>query len=193
MISDKSTKMYELDQKGMTLLETMVALGLFSLVIVFTMGLFISGIKSQARASEMNLVNNEASFLLERMGREIRMANKIDDMQIRDYNGGGTPNPGPRINFTNHESKSAVYCQADSSGVCASGVSAVAVSVGYDGSFVPISSPNVKVTDLQFYSNGDLVASPAEQPIITILLELESSRDPSVTIKLQTSVVPRVY
>lgn len=185
--------MYELNKKGMTLLETLVALGIFSVVVVFTTGLFINGIKAQVRASEMNLVNNEASFLLERMGREIRMANKIDNMTITNSSGGGSPNPGPRINFTNHESKAAVYCRANSSGNCQNPGNTISVSYDGGANFIPISSRDVSVARLRFFYNGDLVAAPAQQPIITIFLELESSRDSSVKIKLQTSVVPRVY
>ena len=185
--------MRRLDESGMTLLETLVSLGIFSVVIVFTMGLFISGIKAQARVSEMNLVNNEASFLLDRIGREIRMAKDVSDMQILKFDGSTILNPGPRIKFTNHDSNPTVYCQADFSGACKNPGDYVSVSYDNGANFTQISSPNVKMVDLKFYSNGDPAGVPPTQKIITIYLELQSLKDPSVSIGLQTSVVPRVY
>lgn len=185
--------MCKLDESGMTLLETLVALGIFSVVIVFTTGLFISGIKAQSRASEMNLVNNEASFILDRIGREVRMAKDVSDMQILKFDGSTILNPGPRIKFTNHESDATIYCQANSSGTCMNPGNFVSVSYDNGSNFTLISSPSVKIVDLKFYSNGDPAGVPPTQKIITIYLELQSLRDPSVSIKLQTSVVPRVY
>lgn len=190
---NRSVQKNNLDQNGMTLLETLIALGLFSVVIVFITGLFVSGIKAQTRASEMNLVNNEAGFILERMAREIRMANSVDDMRITHPNGTTDDNPGSRIKFTNHDSDVAVYCQANPAGNCQN--PGTSVSISYDGgaNFTPITSQNVEVVNLEFYSNPVIVPPMARPPVITIFLELASSQDPSVYVKLQTSVVPRVY
>lgn len=193
MTSDKSIQMNRLDQKGMTLLETLVALGIFSTVVVVTTGLFISGIKAQTRASEMNLLNNEASFILERMGREMRVAWEVDNMRISSANGAGDDSEGPRIQFTNHDNMSTVYCLSSETGTCQNSGQAVSVSYDNGASFLPITSPNVELVNLLFSSNGDPSTLPPTQKIITIFLELQSKRDPSVSVKLQTSVVPRVY
>lgn len=176
--------MHKLDQKGMTLLETIVALGLFSLVIVFTMGLFIGGMKSQSLASEMNLTNNEASFLLERMAREIRMANDVNFT---------IENNDSKITFTNHDGITVIYCASSAAGTsCQNNGVNLSVKYGTDA-MTQINSPNVKIKNLSFFANGNPMAVPPTQKILTVYLELSGVKHTNVSTKLQTSVVPRVY
>lgn len=174
------------DQKGLTLIETLVALGIFSTVVVFTMGLFISASKAQVAASEMNLVNDEGSFLLERISREIRMASKNDDIEITT--GGPAIDRRKKIKFTNNESLRTIYCLATIS--CAGAGQNVAVSYDDGASYALINSSSVSINNLKFYLNGD---GANEQPIVTIMLEVASKKIPSISVSLQTSVVPRVY
>lgn len=188
---DIKSKIIRLDSKGMTLFEILVALGIFSLVIVFSVGLFISGIKTQKKVNELGLVNSEGSFLLERMIREIRMANAVSDMTITNSSGNVSANPGSRINFTNHEGKATVYCKANSAGVCSN--SGSFISIGYGGTFMSASSSKIIVSDINFYLNGKTNNPQTDQPMITIVLELTSAKDSTVTTTMQTSVIPRVY
>ncbi len=186
------TLMPILNQKGLTLIETLVTLGIFSTVVVFTMGLFISANKAQVAASEMNLVNSEGSYLLERIGREIRMASKNDVGDIDIPTTGPTPLNDRRriITFTNNESLATKYCKAIDSSSCNGTGQNIAVSYDNGASYALINSSSVSINNLLFYLNG---GGANEQPIVTIYLEVASKKIPSISISLQTSVVPRVY
>ncbi len=174
------------NQKGLTLIETLVTLGIFSTVIVFTMGLFINANKAQVAAREMNLVNDEASFLLERISREIRMASKNNSGDIVIESGGGLKDK--KLTFTNNENLVTIYCMAATS--CDGAGQNVAVSYNGGAGYALINSSDVKVDYLKFYLNG---GGANEQPIVTVVLKVSSKKIPSVSISLQTSVVPRVY
>lgn len=175
------------NQKGLTLIETLVTLGIFSTVVVFTMGLFISASKAQIAASEMNLVNSEASFLLERMSREIRMASKNDDINITP-SAGNQADRYKKIEFTNNESLREIYCLATTS--CNGSGQNIAVSYDNGATYALINSLNVRIDNLKFYLNG---GGANEQPIVTIVLGVSSKKMAGVSVSLQTSVVPRVY
>jgi len=62
--------------KGYTLIEIMVAVGVFTVVIAAPTGFFVSSIKAQQKAlSSQTLVDN-TSYVLEYMSRSLRMAKK---------------------------------------------------------------------------------------------------------------------
>ncbi len=159
--------MIKLNKKGMTMLETIVALGIFGMVIISAVGLFVGGYNSHKKAVAMNNLQKEGGYLLERISREIRMASANDDISIVG---------GNSISFTNHEVVTTVYS-----------LTGATVEVKYGAAAnIPLSSSNVTVDELNFYKVGS-------QPIVIISMRLISARDTTVELLLQTSVVPRVY
>ena len=62
--------------RGFTLIEMIVAAGIFSLISGSISGLFISGIHGQRRVLATQRLLDQTSFAMEYMSRSLRMANK---------------------------------------------------------------------------------------------------------------------
>ncbi|MFH1841330.1 MAG: type II secretion system protein [Candidatus Nealsonbacteria bacterium] len=63
-------------KKGFTLIEVMVSITIFTLVLVSATGLFTSSIKAQRMVLAERVILDESSYVMEYMGRAIRMAKK---------------------------------------------------------------------------------------------------------------------
>jgi len=66
-------KIFFKNRKGVTLIELLVSLSLFSLVIIVVLSLFSMGISSQRKVLALQGVQENARFMLEFMAKEIRM------------------------------------------------------------------------------------------------------------------------
>lgn len=75
----KTVKKNNLFEKGFTLTEMIVGLFIFSLVFGAAFGLFVSAIQNQSRALASQQLLSQTSYLIEYMGRAIRMAKKDID------------------------------------------------------------------------------------------------------------------
>ncbi|MCK5490648.1 MAG: type II secretion system protein [Candidatus Pacebacteria bacterium] len=163
-------------KNGFTLIETIVALGLFSIVITSVVGIFVSGTVSQKMTLELYIVQREAGYLMETMSRELKMATIIADDQ-EDLS-------GSIIEFTNYESEVTIYCRADENGVC----DVTGDYISRNGAV--ISSSDTMINNLVFYTSEDFSAS---QPMVTIAMNIESIGQHKTEILLQNSVVIRIY
>jgi len=182
--------------KGFTLLEILVSLGIFSVILVICMGIFVSGSNYYRKTLSYLEVQREASYLLEMMSREIRMARTICDDQMTaecippatkaDQQG----NNDSDIEFMNHEGDWLKYCLAAEDGVC-DGINGKNVGVNIDGNAYRINSKYVSIEDLKFYVNN--FNTGPQQRIITIAMRLRSNSVPDTSMLAQTSVAMRIY
>jgi len=67
--------------KGFTLVEMLVAVAIFSLIVGAAAGLFVSALRAQRKALATQELLSQTSYIMEYMGRAIRMAKK-DDVDI---------------------------------------------------------------------------------------------------------------
>ena len=63
-------------KRGYTLIEVMVAVGIFTIVIAAPTGFFVSSLKGQQKALASQEVLDETSYALEYISRSLRMAKK---------------------------------------------------------------------------------------------------------------------
>ena len=63
-------------EKGVTLIELLAAVTIFVIVIVAVSGILVSGIRSQRRVLATQELLDQASYVMEYMGRTLRMAKK---------------------------------------------------------------------------------------------------------------------
>lgn len=166
-----------MENKGYTLIEMLVAMALFSILIVMVMNTFMRGFYFQKRIVEMQALQREEAYLTETMSREIRMATDINISQ-QALNGANT------LVFTNNEGNATTYCLATSSGACSSTGQYFAIN----GKVV--NSTEINVKGLKFYTSQNFAA---KQPIVTIVLLLQSKKETGVETRLQTSVAMRLY
>jgi len=172
----------KLQDNGFTLLEVLVALGIFFLVISVTIGIFVGSSRSQKKTIELYDTQREASYLMETVSRELRMATAISDGT--DGNDDQQNNNDSEIEFTNYDNILIKYCRANSTGVCNSSGAYFA-----RGGEV-INSSDIEIKDLTFYTSKDFNST---QPVITVVMKIESTGSYGTEIILQNSIATRLY
>ena len=178
-------------KNGFTLVEMSVSLGIFSLVIVLTIGIFVSGSGSQRKAKEIYDIQREGGYLMETISRELRMAVSISSTDNDNQNTDGDDigqqnNDNSSIEFTNYDEDLTRYCRSDANGACTENDSGDYLSCNGE----VISSPNVKITFLRFYVSESFSQT---QPIIAINMKIRSIGKYNTEFILQNSVAMRIY
>ncbi len=186
MTNNINKKKLFFDDKGFTLLEILVALALFSLVISITVGIFVTGSGSQRKTIELYAAQREASYIMEIVSRELRMATAICDNGEAECGAKEDQrnNSDHDIEFKNYDGNWIRYCRSLSDGTCDA-----------DGEYFSrdgrrISSLNVTIENLVFYVSEDFNLI---QPLITIVLKVKSTGKYGTSVVLQDSVSLRIY
>ncbi|MCD6284112.1 prepilin-type N-terminal cleavage/methylation domain-containing protein [bacterium] len=157
------------NKKGLTLIELIIALAIFSIVVLLVSDIFLDVIKGQRRSIGIQNIEENLRYTLERMSREIRMS------EVKT--GEGTFSS---LDITAHKP---------------TGDEDVSYKLSSDEitrNDISITSQNtVKITDLKFYVKKNSV-----QPRVTIVIKAESKdgkQEQISKIHLQTTVVSREY
>lgn len=176
---------------GFTLVEMSVSLGIFSLVVVLAIGIFVSGSASQRKAKELYDIQREGGYLMETISRELRMAVGIssidsDNQDASSNDIGQQNNNNSSIEFTNYNEELVRYCRSDASGTCTENDSGDYLSCNGE----IISSSNVKITFLRFYVSESFSQT---QPVVTMNMKIRSTGGHNSEFILQNSVAMRIY
>ena len=160
---------------GFTLIETLLVILLFSVLVVLMGGVFVGSLDLQRRAFNLQQAEENASFVLETMAKEIRVS------QIA---GPDTPNcqfsPTPTLSITHPINGNIVFSLSNNS-----------VHRNVNGRDSVISSNTVHFTRLGFCISGASV-NDNRQPRVTIVAELRSVKSrQQATIQFQTSLSQR--
>lgn len=141
--------------RGYTLIELMVAVGLFALIMTLASGAYLVMIGINRQAQGITAGINDLSFALEAMTRSIRTGTGYS------CNGAGDcPNGADNFSFTNASGAQVSYRLAGS-----------VIQQAVDGVTSPLTdSSSVTVTSLMFYVSGTLKTSDGnyEQPHVTV-------------------------
>ncbi len=156
------------NEKGFTLLELLLAISLLALVITITVGIFVSGSKSQRKIIELSAAQREGGYLMETISRELRMATAINASQEN--------NNDSDIEFTNYDNILTTYD----------------LILDANGNYITrngsrISSSDVIIEDLKFYVSDTFVST---QPLVTIVMKIKAK---DTSILLQDSIALRIY
>lgn len=150
---------------GFTLIEMLVASGIFALVITLVSTIFVGAIGNQRRAFGLQDVLDSSRFAIEVMARSIRQSSITSASQT---------------SLTlSHPSKGTITYSLVGSRL-------------HEGS-EPITSQNVTVEDLRFLVAG-LGAGDGLQPRVTVVLRVRSNASRAADqkfVSLQTTVTPR--
>jgi len=152
------------NEKGFTLLELLLAISLLSLVITITIGIFVSGSKSQRKIIELSVAQREGGYLMETISRELRMATAIAVSQQN--------NQDSDLVFTNYDGDPTTY-ELNGGRILRNSS--------------PISSSDVIIENLKFYVSDTFIDT---QPLITIVMKVKTK---DTTIFLQDSIALRIY
>jgi len=179
--------------KGFTLIEMMVSVIMFAIIVAAISGLFISGIRSQGRVLATQEILDQTSYVMEYMGRAIRMARK-------DLNGECTL--VAKLNYEKTSSGTGGIIFKNYEGICQEffrewdaieGVHRLKEIKGVTENY--LTSPDLDVVSFNIGPDASWDQDDDDQPRVTIFLEIESGR-PMVTgsppkIQIQTSISQR--
>ena len=154
---------------GLTLIELLVAIGIFGLVMSMGFGVFSLALTSQRRIIALRNVEDNARFVIELMAREIRTG--------RNFSGGAGS-----LSFINAKSELVTYRLNDNT-----------VEKSSDGgiNYLSVTGTEVIIDYLNFYLAGQ-AAGDGLQPRITITIGATSRiNNQSANLKVQTTISGR--
>ncbi|MDO8585017.1 MAG: prepilin-type N-terminal cleavage/methylation domain-containing protein [bacterium] len=156
---------------GFTIVELLIAVGLFLIVLSIISGAFIEALRTERATLRLMAANDTASFALEQMARDIRVGTDFSLV-------------GPsELHFNDRVGTEAVYRLNAGRVEKRSGA----------GAFTPITANTALVTTLHFALAGEL-NTDSLQPRVTIAMSVGATgRDiAGVTTAVQTTVTPRL-
>lgn len=155
---------------GLTLIELVVAVGIFGLVMSMGFGVFSLALKSQRRIIALKNVEDNIRFAVEFMAREVRTG--------RNFNGGiGS------LSFMNAKSEPVIYR-----------LNGGIVEKSSDGgaNYLPVTGPETTIDYLNFYLAGQ-AAGDGLQPRITITIGATSQiNNQGANLKIQATISERL-
>lgn len=162
-----------LNEKGVTLVELLIAVVVLSIAMVIASSMFANSIKEQQKIFAKQNTTDNSRYITEVMIKEIRMAKAIDS--------GSKNGIFSSIAFTN-----------SSGGAVAYSLSGNAILRNGGSGDQPISSSEISVSALTFSINN---WSSSVAPRVTIFIKAETpaSAPQKASAELQASVSPRIY
>ena len=186
--------------KGFTLIELMVAIFVFTAIMLVAMGSLLSTIATVKEARILRFTMDNVNFATESMTRTIRMGTNYycsqgEDVSLDPSNGDTVSDcagGGTLIAFVPQESDPAGSRVAYKQLTNGDG-SLTIERCDYKGGCVPILSPEVKIKKLRFYVNGSSF-SDGEQASVYIVIKGEvMSKGVPISFSLQTMASQRNY
>lgn len=198
-MSMKST--FSLQQKdntrGFSLIEVLVSLSIFTIVITISVGSLMVLIDANERAQNTQSVMTNISYALDSMTREIRTGSDYYCGALDSLPSGSettTRNCSGARNFSfNEGGQSLTENTANDSRRIAYRLDGTTLvrRLG-NGAWSAITSPDIEVTELKFYTTGT-TRGDAESPIVTLYLKGRAVDDGDQSeFNIQTTVVQQL-
>jgi len=176
-------------QKGLTLVEMLVAIALFFIIIVAISGLFISAIRGQTNALASQRLLDQTSYSLEYMSRALRMAKKeLAAPTCLSSNGLNYEIVGSHLKFINHLEND--DCQEF---FLESGQLKQIKKIGLGPETLELTSSKLQITSLRFSLSGESQGDDL-QPKVTVFLEIKGKGqkiEEQPLMKIQTTISQR--
>lgn len=161
------------NKQGFTLMEVVVATGIFVIMTMATMGIFSSVLKAQQNTLAQTRLERDAQLVMETIVKSIR-SSRVDYEEYENITGSADPAfPVPTSTLilisVNDER---IRYQFNPAGF--------SIDVENSGITSPMTSSDVRVTSMNFYiepqANPFLTGDPPQtQPRVTVVFSLESS------------------
>ena len=170
---------------GFTLVELIVAVGVFAAVVVAVSTIFTSVVNSQRKNVNNEEILDNARFVLENMARAIRQSCVINDQGIQSKSCIVSPDGSSSSLNVLHATKGVVVYNLSNGHITEKS--------NTDSSAINLTSDSVAVDSLTFVVAGNNITDNI-QPRITISISMRSVNQKPGTdtnINLQTTVTPR--
>ncbi len=149
---------------GFTIIEMIVAIGLFGVVMVIASGALLTMLDANRKAQTIKSVINNLSFALESMTREIRMGSNYHCGTVAVFNSAPSlsdcPNFDDAMAFVNNKTEVVEYSLSGSQIMKKTALGEVAVT-----------APEVAISRLYFLVAGAEQGADTEQPSALIIME----------------------
>lgn len=162
------------NKRGFTIVELIVAVGVFLIIVTIATGSFVGALRAQRQISGLIAAQSNVSFALEQMAREIRTG-------FNFCSGGNSCFGSSELAFTNASKQPVDYRLAGTS-----------IEKGVGGNFQQITGRNVLIKYLRFVLSGNQ-SGDGWPPRITISVGV-SSKEAGVSgtvLRLETTVSAR--
>src|SRR3989344_2319236 len=162
-------------EKGFTLIELMVAVGVFSIAITASSGLFITSLRGQQRTYVVQNLADNARYAMEAMAKEMRMGSGFS----------GATCAGNSCSFISH------MMHRDGKNVKFSLGTDAKIMFDDGISELPITSANIEVTSLDFELIGG--SDTTQERVVIVMQAKVAGNSPyaSAGMTLQTTISPR--
>ncbi len=171
-------------QRGYTLLELIVAVGIFSVVMLAATGAYLTLIKLDRQARAVNDIANNLTFAVDSMARAVRTGSAY-----KCNNSVASPNctntPGTSFGFNDNESPSRAIVYSLSSGQVVATIN--------NGTPIPLTDPRIQVTALEFRVRG-VGTGDGTQPQVTFSIRgtMVTGQNASTTFAIQGGATRRL-
>lgn len=173
---------------GFTLLEMLISIGIFSVVVIATIGITLSVTQAQIKAANVQVIQDNIRFSLELMTKEMRTGTDFVITSICN-----TTVPGAEVSFTGNSGDRAYFL--DSSTDTIMRLKQKITSAGDCLLASALTSEEIAVNDLGFWLTGHAIGPTDGQPKVTITMSL-TSKSPKFQLEssmnLQTTVIQRL-
>ena len=175
---------FRISQKGFTLLEMVVSIGIFSVVMIIAVGAVVAIENGQRKAQAFQSVQDNLRYTLEAMTKDIRVGSNF---VLSNPVNGGNSTLQFQVSNTAATTYYYTYC-VDGSAFAIDKFTSTSSSPICDSTFPsPITDASVSIDSLVFY-----LGPGGGQPRITILIKAHSgSGRTQTTYQLQTTVTAR--
>lgn len=172
---------------GFTLIELIVSVAIFSLIMLFVTGAYLSLIAATHRASATSSVMTNVSTAVDSMARAIRTGT--------NYSCGGAgdcapPSGGSQFSFIDDQGRTVTY-------LLANGSLARCVNIACTpSSATPITDPAVSISTLAFYVRGTATYASGDTTQPNVIMVVKGSavvqKSAPVTFSIETSATQRI-
>ncbi len=161
-------------ENGFSLIETITAFMIFSIILTVFSAVFLSSSQAQKRAFNIQQAEENASYVLELMAKEIRVS------RVSGPDTNCPSSPGASLSITHPVNGNIVYS-----------LSGTSVQRTVNGTATIVSSNTVDFTRLQFCISGTPIGDQ-KQPRVTILASIKSKKtQQQASVDVQTAVSQR--
>lgn len=195
LIQKKWKKVDRIYNNGFTLIEMMVAVALFSVVMMIGVGSLLSMISANKKSQSLQLVMSNLDFAVEDITRTMRVGTNYhcgsgDISEPKDCNGGSNyvafePTGGDPEDLNDQTIYRLNGTQIEKS-----------TTGGTSGSFIAITAPEIVIESLSFFVQGSETVGGGdnEQPKVLIVLSGYAGKDEKSksNFNIQTMVSQRI-
>ncbi len=202
--------MHKVNKKGFTLLEMMVAIAIFTIIILAVVGIFKNSMEGQRSAVAAQNTQESMHYVFEVISKEIRLAKESNTECDSIITSLGFPvttantklyhsaNGGKIFYFKNKDNECvAYYIENDTNGVPRFKVFRDDISDGFNNTSFYITPDEINVNRFDFSINDNAIGvSKSQQPRITINMQVEMNTSQNIhkqTLNIQTTLSSRYY